>query len=177
MPDLRSVTDETKWRLAARCAARLPAMYDAAFRERVGDDYDKLEQEIWMELARLSLEIARTLQLPVRNAAEVAKSLLMVNTILFGPDYKGESIEVGDDGGVIIVRRCPFLAEGGNIGIPPARAFHRCMAFTLTSQNNFNPKFSSRFVRAMCMGDRQCEIKVETDKEEGKKPDGEKPAA
>ncbi len=165
MPDLRSIPDATKWRLAAQCAARLPAMYDTVFRPVAKDNYDELEQAIWVELATLSLEIARTLQLPVRNAQEIAQSLVMVNTILFGPEYKGESIEVGEDGAVIMVKRCPLVAEGRGAGTSTDGVFRRCMAFTLTSQNNFNPKYSSRFVRAMCMGDRQCEIKVEPEKE------------
>jgi len=149
-------------------------MYEVVFRPVAQENYDELEQGIWVELAKLSLDIAQTLQLPVRNAQEIAQSLVLVNAILFGPEYKGESIEVGDDGAVIMVRRCPLLSEGGSAGGSPNGAFRRCMAFTLTSQNNFNPKYASRFVRAMCMGDRQCEIKVEPEKEpqKGKKMDG-----
>ncbi len=77
-------------------------------------------------------------------------------TILFGPDAKGEVIEVGEDGAVIIVKRCPFLFGGSAVGIPYERAFHRCLAFNLSSQKKLNPDYASRYVRAMCMGDRQC---------------------
>jgi hypothetical protein len=170
--DLKSIPDDVKWRLAAQCAARLPAMYDVVFRPVVKENYDELEQEIWVGLAKLSLEIARSLQLPVKNAQQIAESMRTVNTILFGPDYKGEMIEVGDDGAVIVVKHCPFLKEGSVIGAPQNGTFRRCMAFALTSQKDFNPKYASRFVRAMCMGDRQCEIKVEAEKaEENKKVD------
>lgn len=170
MPDLRSIPDETKWQLAARCAARLPAMYDIVFRPVAGEKFDELEQEIWAELAVLSLDTARSLKLPVRNAKEVAESMRVVNTILFGPEYKGETIDVGEDGAVIIIRHCPFLAGGGSSGAGADRTFNRCMAFTLSSQQQFNPHYSSRFVRAICMGDRQCEIKVEKEKAQDNKP-------
>ena len=43
---------------------------DRAFRETVGNRYDGLEQEIWMELSRAAAHIARDLTLPARNAAE-----------------------------------------------------------------------------------------------------------
>jgi len=143
-------------------------MYDTVFRPVAGKKYDKLEQEVWIRLAEFSFEIAHSLQLPVRNAQEIAESLRTVTAVLFGPDYKGEIIEVGEDGAVIIVKRCPFLLDGGIGGIPDG-TFHRCMAFTLTSQKNFNPKYAARYVRAMCMGDRQCEIKVEPEKVEPEK--------
>jgi len=41
-------------------------------------------------------------------------------------------------------------------------------------QKILNPKYKSRYVRAICMGDRQCEIKVDVDTEIGKKQDAEK---
>jgi hypothetical protein len=167
MPDLKSIPDETKWRLASQCVARLPALYEAVFRPVTGDSYDSLEQEIWSGLAGFSYDMVKTLRLPVRTADELAQSLIVVSTIMFGPDFKAENLGVGDDGSVIIVKRCPFRAEGGVGGSQPEQVFSRCMAFLLTSQKILNPKFNSRFVRAVCMGDRQCEFKIEA----MKKPD------
>ncbi|OPY36688.1 MAG: hypothetical protein A4E35_01795 [Methanoregula sp. PtaU1.Bin051] len=174
MHDLKSIPDNTKWQLSAQCAARLPAMYDVVFRPVLQDKYDQLEREIWMDLAKFAFEIARSLQLPVRNAQEIAESLRTVTAILFGPDYKGEMIEVGDDGAVIMVKHCPFLKQNAVMGAVHNGTFNRCMAFTLSAQKNLNRKYGSRFVRAMCMGDRQCEIKVEAEKgEEQKRSDKE----
>ncbi len=160
MPDLKAIPDETKWKLAAQCAALLPLLYGHVFRPVVGSAYDEHEQEIWLELANISSDIVRSLKLPARNAPEIAESIRTVNAILFGPDFKDEVIEVGDDGTVLVIRRCPFLLEGGGLGSPAEKMFHRCMVFTLALQNRINPGFESRFVRAMCMGDRQCEIKI-----------------
>lgn len=170
LTDLRSIPDETKWKLAAQCAARIPLLYEHVFRPVIGDAYDAHEQQVWTELADLAFDIARLLQLPVGNSREIAESLQIVRAILFGPEYKEEIIEVGEDGVVIVHRRCPFLLQGGVAGTADDGMFQRCMAFTLTSQNRFNPKYESRFVRAMCAGDRQCEIKIAVKKEEKKNP-------
>jgi len=169
MPDLRSVPDETKWQIATQYALHLTAMYERVFRPVVQDRYDELEQEVWMHMARFSLEIAQSLRLPTGTARDLAESLRLVRTLFSGPDYKGELIEVGKDGAVIIIRRCPALA--GDCCSPASGdgTFRRCMAFTLASQKHLNPGYSSRFVRAMCMGDRQCEIKLEPEKEQKQK--------
>jgi hypothetical protein len=169
VPDLRSVPDETKWQIATHYAAHMTAIYESVFRPVVQDRYDELEQEVWMHMAQYSLEIARSLELPVGTARDLAESLRLVSSLFFGPGYKGELIEVGKDGAVIIIRRCPALAGDSCSPIPNDGTFRRCMAFTLASQKKMNPGYSSRFVRAMCMGDRQCEIKIEPEKEQKQK--------
>ena len=173
MRDLRSIPDDVKWKISARGAARLPAMYEVVFAPIAGDRYDELEQEIWVEFSKFGFDIARSLQLPITSAEDLAQSMSIVRAILFGPDYKDEVMEVGDDGSVVIVRQCPFVAEAAGRGASPDRAFKRCLAFTLSTQKSLNPEYKSRFVRAMCMGDRQCEIKVDKE-EEGKKKETKK---
>ena len=168
MPDLNSIPDDMKWRLAAKLAALFPALYERAFRGVVGEKYDEIEQEIWMELSRLVLDIVRDLSLPTSSANELAGSLRTVMTILFGPDYKSETIEVSKDGAVVLIRRCPILESGYNPGDGGAGIFHKCMALTLTTVPLLNKSYSARFVRTMCTGDRQCEIKIEEAKQPGK---------
>ena len=173
MRDLRSIPDDVKWKISAKGAARLPAMYEVVFSPVAGDRYDELEQEIWVEFSKFGFDIARSLQLPITSAEDLAQSMSIVRAILFGPDYKDEVMEVGDDESVVIVRHCPFVAEAAGMGASPDRAFKRCLAFTLSTQKSLNPEYKSRFVRAMCMGDRQCEIKVDKE-EEGKKKETKK---
>ena len=74
MQDLKDIPDAVRWRFAAECAAKLPALYDIAFREALGKKYDALEQEIWMELARMVRDIVHDCSLPFRNAQEIARS-------------------------------------------------------------------------------------------------------
>jgi len=173
MPDLKSIPDEVKWRLAAKLAALLPALYDRAYRGVVGERYDEIEQEIWMELSRMALDIARDLSLPTSNAGELADSLRLVMGILFGPDYKSETLEISKGGAVVLVKRCPLPASSLERGAEDTSTFHKCMALTLTTVPLLNKGYSARFVRTMCTGDRQCEIKIEEvkppDKAEHKK--------
>ncbi len=161
MSDLKSIPDDVKWRLAAKMAALLPALYESAFRDVAGDRYDEIEQGIWMEISWVVDDIVRNLSLPVGNAGEIADSLRTVMAIMFGPDYKSETLEFSNDGAVVLVKRCPLPerclgAKQGDIS-----TFQRCMALTLTTIPHLNKKYSARFVRAMCTGDRQCELKIE----------------
>ena len=164
MPDINSIPDVVKWRLAADCAARLPALYDVAFRKVLGEKYDEIEREIWIELSRRAVTIVKDLALPVKNAHDLAESMRTVMIILFGPDYKSETIDVSDDGSVILIKRCPFLDTGYEIGANGEHTFPRCMALTLTTIPTLKKDYSARYVRSMCTGDRQCEIKISSEK-------------
>jgi hypothetical protein len=61
------------------------------------------------------------------------------------------------------------VTEASAIGASQDRAFKRCLAFNLSTQKSLNPNYKSRYVKALCMGDRQCEIKVDREKEPPKK--------
>jgi len=161
MIGLRDIPEETRWRLAAQFAARLPAMYDTAFRPVVGERYDEIEQEVWMGLSRTAFTIARDLSLPVGSAQDLAETMRMVLVILFGPGFGAEALEISSDRSVIIIKRCPFLEHGDTSGSTVNPAFRRCMAFTLTATTVLNKEYTARFVRTMCTGNRQCEIKIE----------------
>ena len=161
MTGLSSIPDDVKWRIAAEFSAQLPALYDKAFRSTVGEHYDEMEQEIWMEVARTAFTVAKTLSLPVGTAQDLAESMRTVMVILFGPGFRSEALEVSKDGSVIIVRHCPLLSLGSDSGSDGERTFRKCMAFTLTGVPLLNKNFSARFVRTMCTGDRQCEIRIQ----------------
>jgi len=161
MPDLNSIPDETRWRIAAGFSAALPALYDRACRKTADGRCDEIGQEAWMKAAKSIADIAKSLSLPTGTARDLAKTMRIVMVILFGPEFKSEALEVADDRAVIILRRCPLLAAGYEAGTGGERTFRKCMAFTLTGIPVLNRDFSGRFVRTMCTGDRQCEIKVE----------------
>jgi hypothetical protein len=160
MPDLKSIPDDVKWQLAAKLAALLPALYESAYRDVVGEKYDEIEQEIWMGLSHMVSTIVRDLSLPARTASEIAESIRLVLTIWFGPDYKSETLEVSKDGTVVIIRRCPFLDTSQTFVGEGSGTFQKCMALILTTVPLLNKNYSARFVRTMCTGDRQCEIKI-----------------
>jgi hypothetical protein len=160
MAGLDSIPDDVKWRIAAEFSAQMPAHYDRAFRSTVGERYDEIEQEVWMEVAGTAFTIAKNLSLPVGTAQELAETMRTVMIILFGPEFKSETLAISKDGAVIIVRRCPLIGAGYDAGTDGDRTFRKCMAFTLTGIPRLNKDFSAQFVRTMCSGDRQCEVRV-----------------
>lgn len=163
MAGSHEIPDDVRWQMAARMLTRLPAAYDAAFRPVLGQQYDELEQEIWMELAGAAYAAARDLALPTRTAKDLAGTIRTILYIFFGPEFSAEALDVAPDRAVIIVKRCPFHAgamEAGSGG-DDCPVFRRCMAFTLTAVPLLNPEFTARFVRTLCTGDRQCEITIE----------------
>lgn len=174
MPE-KEIPADVRWKYASRCAAMLPAMYDIAFREALKSGYAEAEQEIWMELSRTVEAIVHDLSLPKKTAPDIARGIFTALSILFGPELSGEIIGHSDDRAVIIVKRCPFIVHGIMLGADCGTSFSRCMALVLTAVPLINKNYSARFVRTMCTGDRQCEIKIEIapvsgDKE--KKTDG-----
>jgi hypothetical protein len=174
MTNLKDFPDEVKWRYAAKLAALLPALYDSAFRPAVGKKFDEIEHEIWMEISHMVFGIVHDLSLPTGTANELADSLRVVMSILFGPDYKSETLEISKSGAVVLVKRCPLPAGSTMSSAGDMKTFHKCMALTLTTVPKLNKNYSARFVRTMCTGDRQCEIKIEEDKKPGKDDPGKK---
>jgi hypothetical protein len=174
MTNLKDIPDEVKWRYAAKLAALLPALYDSAFRPAVGKKFDEIEREIWVEISRVVLDVVSDLSLPFSTAKEVADSLRVVMAILFGPDYKSETLEISKSGAVVLVKRCPLPAGNTTSSAGDMKTLHKCMALTLTTVPQLNKNYSARFVRAMCTGDRQCEIKIEEEKQPGKDDSGKK---
>jgi hypothetical protein len=174
MTNLKDIPDEVKWRYAAKLAALLPALYDSAFRPAVGKKYEEIEQEIWRGISCVVFDVVSDLSLPISTANEVADSLRVVMAILFGPDYKSETLEISKSGAVVLVKRCPLPASGTSSCAGDMKTFHKCMALTLTTVPQLNKNYSARFVRTMCTGDRQCEIKIEEEKQPGKDDPGKK---
>jgi predicted ArsR family transcriptional regulator len=167
VPDLKSIPDDIKWRLAADCAARLPVMYDVAFRTVLGEKFDEIEQDIWIALSRRAFTIAQELSLPLKGAHDLAESMRMVMTILFGPEFRSETLDLSEDGSVIIIKRCPLLSVAQETGSQGEHTFPKCMALTLTTIPALKKDYSARYVRSMCTGDRQCEIRISPEKKPG----------
>ncbi|OPY35221.1 MAG: hypothetical protein A4E34_00898 [Methanoregula sp. PtaU1.Bin006] len=174
MTDLNSIPDETKWKIAAGFSATIPAMYDRAFRNEIGERYDEIEHEIWIEASVRMADIARGLALPTSTAQDLAETMRIVMTIIFGPDFRNEALEVSKDGSVIVIRRCPLISAGYDAGSDGERTFGKCMAFILAGIPRLNRNFSARFVRTMCSGDRQCEIKITKNPPAAQEPAGKK---
>ena len=158
--DVHDIPDAIKWQVASRLASKLPVMYDFVFRGRVGDQYDELEQDIWIEIGKQSREVADALRLPLKTAPQVADAHRIVATIFFSADYSMEHLKIAEDRSALRVTRCPFVFRDMEIRGSKGPLFSRCLTFGITSVEALNPDYTLRFVRSMCMGDRACELKV-----------------
>lgn len=169
--------DRVKWQIAARIASSFPVMYDMAFRPSLGKEYDRLEQDIWLHLGKEAADVARSISLPSGSSGEIASSLITVFSLFFGPEVTHELAGFESDRAVIMVKRCPFLTRDMEMRREPVHLFPKCLAFAITATEAINPEYTLRFVRSMCMGDRNCEMKVvrkDTLKED--RPGGRSPA-
>jgi hypothetical protein len=160
VPDLDSIPDRMKWQIASKLASTLPVFYDIAFRREIGERYDEIERDVWIEIGRRARDLAVSYQLPVGNAEQIADALHVVATVFFGPEFRGEKLVVNRERTTIIKTRCPFLLRELEIGQPTDIFFLKCMAFEISAVESMNPEYTLRFVRSMCMGDKTCELKI-----------------
>jgi hypothetical protein len=170
MVDLRDIPEGTRWQITTRILSSLPIMYDMAFREAVGKTYDELEYQVWLELGKEAMDIAKAFRLPVSTAAELAGDLRLITRILFGAEFRYEVLEISEDRATLLTKTCPFLGSTYEYGGKPKYLFPKCLAFSVAVVETLNPRFTARFVRSLCMADRTCEMSVLT-KEEAEKLD------
>jgi hypothetical protein len=160
MPKYPEVPDQVKWQVASRVASAFPVLYDSVFREAVGERFDEVERPVWIYLGREAAKTIKALGLAAGNAPEIADSLSFVTTIFFGPETKTEKVKINDERAVLMVKRCPFLSRHMESGQDPEHLFDRCMAFSIVATESLNKEYTLRFVRSMCTGDRNCELKI-----------------
>ena len=157
---MRKIPEERRHEIAGQLASFLPVIYDLAFRELMPDDFAKREQEIWIEIGKQVPDLAGTSHLPCSDAPRIADTIAVVRELLFGSEFKTEILDLSADTAVILTKRCPFLVRAHETGGGPEHCFTRCLAFSVTATERLNSKYTLRFVRAMCMGDRNCESKI-----------------
>ncbi|ACL17236.1 hypothetical protein [Methanosphaerula palustris] len=154
------LSDAQKWQIAAELSATLPAIYDRLFRSAVGNSFDRLEMSVWLVVAERAVEVASMFNLKRATAAEIAETLMTIVTIFFGPRIRYEHLTSRKDLAVILIRDCSLLECAEEVCASPAQCSARCLAFMIPAVQRLNPAFTLRFVRARCLGDRGCEVKV-----------------
>ncbi|MDD1673815.1 MAG: hypothetical protein LUP99_05345 [Methanomicrobiales archaeon] len=157
---MREISSDTRWHIAARSASSLPVLYAVVFRGRMGEECDHLVEEVWCQVGGEVQEIAKGLNLPVTPAERLAASLLEIARTLFGPEFRGEILDLSPDRAVILMNRCPFLIRTREMGVNSSVVFNPCLAFCISATETLHKDYSVRFIRAMCMGDRNCEIRM-----------------
>lgn len=161
MMDLKDIPAEMRWAIAAKSATAMAWAYGTAFQAVIGKKYFEISQQIWKEGGKEAKRLADTLGLPAGNAIEVDNSLGIISVILYGPEFKWDVIEEGEDRAVDRITGCPFLNRAREMGIEPKDGFGSCQAYTRSIVENLNPKYTQRFESGMCLGDSYCENIVE----------------
>jgi hypothetical protein len=164
MAGIIPIPEEIRWHIAAKIASMIPVAYGMAFRDTIGADYDRLEQQVWVALAHEAKIVARTFSLPVGTARELSSTLDILTSVFFGPEFKTEQVSFESDRAVLLVRKCPLMLREQEFHAPPGKVFNRCLAFSIAAIEELNPEYTLRFVRGMCQGDRNCEMKIITKK-------------
>jgi hypothetical protein len=156
------IPEDMRWQAAARIASITPVLYGMVFRETVGEQYDELEQQVWVFLAQEAKALATGFNLPTKTAHELASTLAIITTTFFGPDTISEVASFEGDRAVLMMKRCPFLLREEEFRAEPGAVFNRCLAFSIAAIEALNPNYTLRFVRSACQGDRNCEMKIAT---------------
>ncbi len=158
---MRETAPDLRWQIAARSASRLPIICTTVLAARLGDAYDDhLAEEIWSHLGEESSDLAKGLDLPVTPADSLAGTLLEILRILFGPEFRGEILDLAPDRAVLLISRCPFLMRALEAGERSSAFFHPCLAFCVTATETLHSEYTLRFIRAMCLGDKNCELRL-----------------
>ena len=156
------IPEEMRWQAAARIASVMPVLYRMVFHDLAGDQYDELEQQVWVFLAKEAKTLAAGFRLPTGTAQELASTLSVITTVFFGPETTAEVASFEKDRAVLMVKRCPFLMREAEFRSEPGAVFNRCLAFSIAAVEALNPEYTLRFVRSACQGDRNCEMKIAT---------------
>ena len=80
----------------------------------------------------------------------------------YGPEFKAETTEEGDDRTGGKVTQCPVLNRAMEMGLDPKIvALTECQTYHKSSIENLNPAFIHQFNKRMCSGDPYCEMVIE----------------
>ena len=162
MVSIEDIPAEQRWEIAARAASAIPFAYDIAFREAIGEKYDEIERPIFVEAGKEIKNLASALGLPTGNAREINETFEVIGTILYGPEFKTETIKEGDDRTVGKITQCPILNRAVEMELDPQIvALTACQTFSKSAIENLNPGFTQQYNKSMCSGDPYCETVIE----------------
>jgi len=158
--DLERIPETARWQACSRLLAKLPLLYDIVYRPAVGESYNEREHEIWIEMAREAKDLADAFHLPTKTAGELAGTISVLGTVLFGRDFQFDRVAESEEGATLRIRRCPFVEEADLLEIRHDLLADRCVAFVIPLVELLNPAYTLRYIRAACTGDRACEVRV-----------------
>jgi hypothetical protein len=160
MVDIERIPVEIRWRLATRMLTYLPFAYQHALRDRVGEDYEALENGIFSGLARESGLIALAFQLPRRNAPEIAATLATISGIMYGPSLEWSATPDAEDRSVMRVSGCPSADLAKEFGFPCTEACNACRSYMSTLVGHLNSEYRLVYPAPETSQADRCEMTV-----------------
>jgi hypothetical protein len=158
---MKDISPELRWQIASRFASLLPVVSTTVLPMRLGDAYhDHLVEEIWCHMGSEASEIARCLDLPISPADQLAGSLLEILQTVYGREFRGEILDLTPVRAVLLISRCPLLLRAMEMGEHSSAFFHPCLAFCVSATGALHNEYSVQFIRAMCDGDKTCEMRI-----------------
>jgi len=161
MVDIGDIPAEVRWEIAAKSATSMPFAYSIFFRKVVGDRFEEIVKQIWVEGGKEAKGLAQKLKLPTGNAKDVDDTWGILSLVLYGPEIKWETVEGGENRAVDMITGCPFLNRAKEMGLELKDLFGGCQAYSRSMVENLNPKYTQRFASGMCLGAPYCESIVE----------------
>ena len=103
--------------------------------------------------------VKETFNIPVENAVEAAKLIMVVPILMFGPEFKCELVEEGRERAVLRWTKCALWESYKEHDVDPA--FIPCdAAHQMACEEGFktiNPKLTGTFIKSRLRGDPYCE--------------------
>jgi hypothetical protein len=151
---------DVRWRFAVRMLTSLPLAYNWALRDAVGAAFPHLERAILRETAICARDIVSSYQLPYVTACDVAETLILISSVVFGPKFSEARVTGSDDSAHLDIFACPLCETATEMDIEPERAHSICTSFCSAAVEMINPRFCLICLQSICRGGNSCEMAI-----------------
>jgi hypothetical protein len=166
--DISDFPVELRWKIAARSGSTVSLAQEKIFKEILGKDYQKVQPLtdtinylLWIQNGKDASVLSNYLGLPTKTAEEIDKAQELISIILYGPEIKYKPTYTSKDQVKTQITSCPFQNRARELGLETKNLFENCKAYNKSFIDNLNPKYTQRFISAMCKGDPYCETHIE----------------
>lgn len=154
-------SDEFKWQIATRSATAMPFAYEMVLGDILGEKGEELLRQIVINAGKEAADLAMVLELPSSNAKEVSQAQSIIFNMLFGPELKYEMVSQTEDQVLDRITECPMLNRAIEMDVGLDGLCESCQDTNRAFVENFNPDYTQRTIKAMCLGSEYCEMCTE----------------
>ncbi|MDK2975511.1 MAG: hypothetical protein PWP08_1882 [Methanofollis sp.] len=162
MTGIEQIPADLKWSIATRAATAMPFAYNRMIAERFGGGFEEADLAIWQEAGKRQGALARGFAMPLKHAGDVARAYDTLSTLMLGPERQSLVKAARDrDCAGIFVSSCPMCARAIETGADPHASCATCRTYGESAVESLNPAYGIAHLSGICVGDRQCEIRIE----------------